>query len=87
MVMLFFIKILNADGSRDRSTTNDYSEAQRVIAGSLLQIGLLVLPIILIIKISIFLSLSKENLGQVSTMLVFINLQMQTGLITKRLTK
>ena len=31
---LFYKNTLNADGSRDRSTTNDYSEAQRVIAGS-----------------------------------------------------
>ena len=31
---LFYKNTLNADGSRDRSKTNDYSEAQRVIAGS-----------------------------------------------------
>jgi TonB-linked SusC/RagA family outer membrane protein len=31
---LFYKNTVNADGSIDRSTTNDYSEAQRVIAGS-----------------------------------------------------
>ena len=31
---LFYKNTVNSDGSIDRSTTNDYSEAQRVIAGS-----------------------------------------------------
>jgi hypothetical protein len=85
---LFYKNTVNADGSIDRSTTNDYSEAQRVIAGSSTPDWIAGFTNNIDFKNLIFHSLSKENLGQVFTMQeVFINLQMQTGLITKRLTK
>jgi hypothetical protein len=85
---LFYKNTLNADGSRDRSTTNDYSEAQRVIAGSSTPDWIAGFTNNIDYKNFDFSFTSKENLGQVSTMqVVSINLQMQTGLITKQLTK